>query len=76
MLQKKLQTLELVSVSIGIAIFPEDGNTLEELVRCADKEMYKLKQSNSWWKFQALSNLQNGQGLEFLFVINKSEIIY
>jgi len=34
-----------VSASIGIAIYPEDGTTSEELIRTADKAMYLVKHS-------------------------------
>lgn len=32
-----------ISVSVGIAIWPEDGITIENLVRTADKELYTMK---------------------------------
>lgn len=32
-----------VSVSFGIAVFPEHGATMDELLRCADLAMYKAK---------------------------------
>ena len=32
-----------ISVSVGIAIWPEDGITIEKLVRTADKELYTMK---------------------------------
>ena len=34
-----------VTVSIGIALFPDDGNTVENLVKCADLAMYKSKET-------------------------------
>lgn len=34
-----------VNTSIGIAIYPEDGTTAEELIKEADKAMYKIKRS-------------------------------
>lgn len=34
-----------VGASIGIAIFPEEGTTLEELIQKADKAMYMVKRS-------------------------------
>jgi diguanylate cyclase (GGDEF)-like protein len=36
--------LASVTVSIGVAIWPEDGQTPDELVRCADQRLYLAKQ--------------------------------
>ena len=33
-----------VTTSIGIALFPDDGKTVESLVKCADLAMYKSKE--------------------------------
>ena len=33
----------VVSASIGISIYPENGTTAEELIRAADKAMYQIK---------------------------------
>jgi len=33
----------MVSASIGISIYPENGTTAEELIRSADKAMYRIK---------------------------------
>ena len=34
-----------VTVSIGIAIFPENGDNMEELLKCSDKLLYTAKQN-------------------------------
>jgi diguanylate cyclase (GGDEF)-like protein len=34
-----------VGASIGISIFPEDGNTLDDLSRAADEAMYAVKEA-------------------------------
>jgi diguanylate cyclase (GGDEF)-like protein len=34
-----------VGVSIGIAIFPDDGNTMDEVAKAADSAMYQVKNS-------------------------------
>ncbi len=34
----------LLSVSVGIAIYPEDGTTIETLFQAADRALYKMKQ--------------------------------
>ncbi|MEC4895711.1 MAG: CHASE2 domain-containing protein [Oscillatoria sp. PMC 1051.18] len=33
-----------VTASIGISVYPDDGETIEELIKQADAQMYKLKQ--------------------------------
>jgi diguanylate cyclase (GGDEF)-like protein len=43
-----------VSASIGIAMFPDDGNTANELLRRADMAMYNAKESGKGcWRFFA-----------------------
>lgn len=34
-----------ISISIGIACFPRDGQTLEDLYQKADSELYKVKRN-------------------------------
>ena len=34
-----------VGASIGIAFFPENANTLTDLINCADQAMYRVKKS-------------------------------
>jgi diguanylate cyclase (GGDEF)-like protein len=34
-----------LSISTGISIYPDEANTLEELIKFADKKMYREKQS-------------------------------
>jgi diguanylate cyclase (GGDEF)-like protein/PAS domain S-box-containing protein len=36
-----------ISVSIGIAVYPRDGNTIESLLRAADSELYSKKEQRS-----------------------------
>ena len=40
-----------ISASIGIAIYPKDGNTAPALVKSADKAMYQAKGSSSRYSF-------------------------
>jgi len=42
-LQYKQDSLDRVSVSIGIAAFPEHGRTSEELIKLADRALYEFK---------------------------------
>lgn len=40
-----------IGASIGIAIFPQDGNTAEVLIKRADEAMYRAKKSKSKYLF-------------------------
>jgi diguanylate cyclase (GGDEF)-like protein len=40
----KQQTTALLTVSAGIAVFPEDGVTADELLDCADERLFQAKQ--------------------------------
>ena len=33
----------LLTVSVGIAVYPEDGMTIENLLQTADRALYKMK---------------------------------
>ena len=39
------QNMGPVTLSIGVAAFPETASTVEELIKCADKALYKAKNS-------------------------------
>lgn len=42
-----------VGASTGIACSPQDGRSLNELIRCADRAMYQAKQARSGYAFHA-----------------------
>jgi len=48
-----------LTISVGIAIYPEDGNSLDLLLQNADTAMYSAKQaSNGWTRYAAEMNLK------------------
>jgi diguanylate cyclase (GGDEF)-like protein len=40
-----------IKLSIGIAIFPKDGQTAEALIDCADQAMYRAKKDKTGYAF-------------------------
>jgi diguanylate cyclase (GGDEF)-like protein len=42
---REQQPLGCVSISGGVATFPADGNTVEEIIKCADEALYAAKAS-------------------------------
>jgi len=47
----KVKVHAQIGVSIGIAVFPKDGTTVEKLVKQADAAMYQAKQNRSGYAF-------------------------
>lgn len=54
-----------ITSSMGIALFPQNGNSVEILIRNADAAMYKAKKSGAN-RFQFYSEELNRESLEFL----------
>ena len=46
-LQFEEKTLEAFTVSIGVAVFPEDGSTSATVLRAADNALYRAKREGS-----------------------------
>lgn len=60
----------LVSASIGISVYPDDGSDAETLIKCADAAMYGAKQGNSPEGFTFFSRDMNQRSLERLQLEN------
>lgn len=57
------------SASIGIAMFPEDGEHVDELLRCADAAMYRVKEQGKN-NFQFYTKEINHRAVELLVLEN------
>jgi len=60
----------LVSASIGISVYPDDGDDAETLIKCADIAMYRAKQSGGAEGFIFFSQEMNQRSLERLQMEN------
>jgi diguanylate cyclase (GGDEF)-like protein/PAS domain S-box-containing protein len=56
----------LVSGSIGISVYPNDGDDAETLIKCADIAMYRAKQGGGAEQFMFFSQEMNQRSLERL----------
>ena len=65
-----------LSASIGITVYPEDGNTIEELLRNADSAMYKAKNSgrNTFQYYSADMHLEAQQRIELENALRKAVV--
>lgn len=52
------RTINPISLSIGVAVYPDDGQTMAELIEAADKALYQAKKSgrNSVVAFSEMKN--------------------
>jgi diguanylate cyclase (GGDEF)-like protein len=45
-MSSSLSCQQYIGASIGISMFPDDAENMEQLIKCADEAMYKVKKSN------------------------------
>ncbi|HEY8541061.1 MAG TPA: GGDEF domain-containing protein [Pseudothermotoga sp.] len=48
-----------VGISAGVTIFPQDGETIEDLIKKADKAMYKAKNKSAGYIFYSQLDVEN-----------------
>ena len=60
----------LAAASIGISVYPDDGDDAETLIKCADIAMYRAKQSGGAEQFVFFSQDMNQRSLERLQMEN------
>ena len=61
----------IITPSIGIAIFPDDGDTVETLLKNADLAMYFAKRSNGQGNFKYYQESMNDAALKRLTIENQ-----
>lgn len=61
----------IITPSIGIAIFPDDGDTVETLLKNADLAMYFAKRSRSMTQFKYYQESMNDAALKRLTIENQ-----
>jgi diguanylate cyclase (GGDEF)-like protein len=44
-------TIDYISSSLGVSIFPDDSTEVNELINMADKAMYRAKQMKNQYRF-------------------------
>ena len=69
-----------LEASIGVALYPDDGNDVETLLRCADAAMYHAKEEKSGWALYDDSRVRHDTGrltlmTELRGALDRSELV-